>query len=426
SLTPGNNDVYIELWKVDPVKGYERINISDGPINEIVRTGQPPAIYAPVKLGANGYFKIYAIIDELGSYAFFTRVGNEKSGLGDYTYGRYYNQFGNPTPYQPFSIGAPNYKASLLVEPTIIYANKLNNFTLFVTDNLGNPLDEQVLNLKDKFTFELPSGWTFQNKVVKPLSKGTYLISGTPVGTGSGSLIVKVAGTPLVSLPVQSLSLYNPYAYIDLMNIRLDREMFPPVVGEEYILVIGFHQPPTPGLVVFDPDKNYSLSSDETLFIEELSRGDNEIRIKFIPTMYTLLPLKLNIPLRGVDNRGDEINGKVSSNEVEFKLFPKFTTIDGFKLIVETSPAELIQGQTGNVSITVTDINDVVQNNAWVAIKGFDKTGSQVLDMFSVSGSAKSEITIDASHYDPLNQNILNGVYTQKNLTFNHSADPEY
>jgi hypothetical protein len=36
------------------------------------------------KTGANGYFKIYAIIDELGSYAFFTRVGNEKSGLGDY------------------------------------------------------------------------------------------------------------------------------------------------------------------------------------------------------------------------------------------------------------------------------------------------------------------------------------------------------
>ncbi len=425
-LTPGNNDVYIELWKVDPVKGYERINISDGPINEIVRTGQPPAIYAPVKLGANGYFKIYAIIDELGSYAFFTRVGNEKSGLGDYEYGRYYDQLGNPTPYQPFSIGAPNYKASLLVEPTIIYANKLNNFTLFVTDNLGNPLDEQVLNLKDKFTFELPSGWTFQNKVVKPLSKGTYLISGTPVGTGSGSLIVKVSGTPLISVPVQSLSLYNPYAYIDLPNIRLDREVFPPVVGEDYILVIGFHQPPTPGLVVFDPDKKYSLSSDEALFIEELSKGDNEIRIKFIPTMYSELPIKLNIPLRGVDNRGDEINGKVSSNESEFKLFPKFTIIDGFKLKVETSPTELIQGQSGNVSITVTDINDIVQNNAWVEIWGYNKTGSEVADMFTISGSSTSKIIIDASHLDPLNQNILNGVYTQSNITFSHSADPEY
>ncbi len=82
SLTPGNNDVYVELWKVDPVKGYERINISSGPINEIVRTGLPPQTYAPVKLGPNGYFKIYAIIDELGSYALFTRVGNEKSTLG--------------------------------------------------------------------------------------------------------------------------------------------------------------------------------------------------------------------------------------------------------------------------------------------------------------------------------------------------------
>ncbi|MGC9089552.1 MAG: stalk domain-containing protein, partial [Caldisericia bacterium] len=425
-LTPGNNDVYIELWKVDPVKGYERINISDGPINEIVRTGLPPQTYAPVKLGANGYFKIYAIIDELGSYAFFTRVGNDKSGLGDYTYGRYYNQIGNPVPYHTFSIGAPNYKASLLVEPTILYANKLNYFTLFVTDNFGNPLDEQVLNLKDKFTFELPAGWTFQNKVVKPLSKGTYLISGTPVGTGSGSLVVKVSGTPLVSIPVQSLSLFNPYAYIDLVNIRLDREVFPPVVGEDYILVIGFHQPPTPGLVVFDPDKNWSLTSDETIFYEELSRSDTEIRIKFIPTMYTELPLKVNIPLRGVDNRSDETTGKVSSNESEFKLFPKFTVIDGFKLKVETSPTELLQGTTGSVSITVTDINDVVQNNSWVEIWGYNKTGSEVTDMFNVSGSPTSKLIIDASHLDPLNQNIINGVYTQSNITFNHSADPEH
>ncbi|GEM_PF-2067736 len=426
SLTPGNNDVYIELWKVDSVKGYERINISDGPINEIVRTSLPPQTYAPVKLGANGYFKIYAIIDEFVTYAFFTRVGNEKSGLGDYEYGRYYDHKANSVYYKEFSIKKPNYEASLFVEPTILYANKLNNFTLFVTDNLGNPLDEQVLNLKDKFTFELPSGWTFQNKVVKPLSKGTYLISGTPVGTGSGSLIVKVSGTPLVSIPVQSLSLYNPYAYIDLPNIRLDREVFPPVVGEDYILVIGFHQPPTPGLVVFDPDKNYTLSSDETLFIEELSRGDNDVRIKFIPTMYSELPIKLNIPLRGVDNRGDEINGKVSSNESEFKLFPKFTIIDGFKLKVETNPTELIQDSKGNVSITVTDKNDVVQNNAWVEIWGYNKTGSEVIDMFTISGPPTSKIIIDASHLDPLNQNILNGVYTQSNINFNHSADTEY
>lgn len=426
SLTPGNNDVYVELWKVDPVKGYERVNISDGPINEIVRTNLPPQTYAPVKLGANGYFKIYAIIDELGSYAIFTRVGNEKSGLGDYQYGRYYNQVGSPVPYHPFSIGAPNYKASLLVEPTVLYANKLNNFTLFVTDNLGNPLDEQTLNLKDKFTFDLPAGWSFQNKVVKPLSKGTYLISGTPVGTGSGSLVVKVSGAPLISIPVQSLSLYNPYAYIDLLNVRLDREMFPPVVGEDYILVIGFHQPPAPGLVVFDPDKNWSLSSDETMFIEELTRSDSEIRIKFIPEMYTELPLKLNIPLRGVDNRSDEKTGKVSTNEIEFKLFPKFTIINGFKLKVETNPTELVQGSTGNVSITITDINDVVQNNAWVEIWGYNKSGSEVADMFTVSGTPTSKIIIDASHLDPLNQNIINGVYTQSNITFNHSADPEY
>jgi len=425
SLTPGNNDVYVELWKVDPIKG-ERINISDGPINEIVRTSLPPQTYAPVKLGANGYFKIYAIIDELGSYAFFTRVGNDKSGFGDYTYGRYYNQIGNPVPYHTFSIGAPNYKASLLVEPTVLYANKLNYFTLFVTDKDGNPLDEQILNLKDKFTFELPAGWTFQNKVVKPLSKGTYLISGTPVGTGSGSMVVKVSGTPLVSLPVQSLSLFNPYAYIDLVNIRLDREVFPPVVGEDYILVIGFHQPPTPGLVVFDPDKNWSLTSDETIFYEELSRSDTEIRIKFIPTMYTELPLKVNIPLRGVDNRSDETTGKVSSNESEFKLFPKFTVIDGFKIKVDTLPIELLQGTTGSVSITITDINDVVLNNAWVEIWGYNKTGSEVTDMFNVSGSPTSKLIIDASHLDPLNQNIINGIYTQLNVTFNHSADPEH
>ncbi|HQN49362.1 MAG TPA: hypothetical protein PL104_07905, partial [Caldisericia bacterium] len=142
SLTPGNNDVYIELWKVDSVKGYERINISDGPINEIVRTSLPPQTYAPVKLGANGYFKIYAIIDEFVTYAFFTRVGNEKSGLGDYEYGRYYDHKANSVYYKEFSIKKPNYEASLFVEPTILYANKLNNFTLFVTDNLGNPLDE--------------------------------------------------------------------------------------------------------------------------------------------------------------------------------------------------------------------------------------------------------------------------------------------
>jgi len=142
--------------------------------------------------------------------------------------------------------------------------------------------------------------------------------------------------------------------------------------------------------------------------------------------MYSELPIKLNIPLRGVDNRGDEINGKVSSNESEFKLFPKFTIIDGFKLKVETSPTELIQGQSGNVSITVTDINDIVQNNAWVEIWGYNKTGSEVADMFTISGSSTSKIIIDASHLDPLNQNILNGVYTQSNITFSHSADPEY
>ena len=426
NLTPGNNDVYIELWKVDPVKGLERINISDGPINEIVRTNLPPQTYAPVKLGANGYFKIYALIDELGSYAFFTRVGNTKSGLGDYEYGRYYDQAKNPVPYRPFSIGAPNYKASLLIDPTVLYANKLNYFTLFVTDNLGNPLDEQVLNLKDKFTFDLPSGWSFQNKVVKPLSKGTYLISGTPVGTGSGSMFVKVSGAPLISLPVQSLSLFNPYAYIDLLNIRLDREMFPPVVGEDYILTIGFYQPPTPGFVVFDPDKDFTLTSDETIFYEEISRSDTEIKIRFVPTMYTELPIKVNVPLRGVDNRSDETTGKVSSSDSEFNLFPKFTAIDGFKIKVETSPEELTQGTSGSLSITVTDINDNVQNNAWVEIWGYYKTGNEVIDMFTISGSPNSKIIIDASHLDPLNQNIINGIYTQLNVTFNHSADKEH
>lgn len=426
SLTPGNNDVYVELWKVDPVKGYERKNISDGPINEIVRPNLPPQTYAPVKLQANGYFKIYAIIDEIGSYALFTRVGTTKSILGDYEYGRYYDQTGNPVPYQPFTIGAPNYQAKLLIEPTVLYANKLNYFTLFVTDNLGKPVDEQTLNLKDKFSFELPPGWSFQNKVVKPLSKGTYLISGTPVGTGSGSLVVKISGAPLISIPIQSLSLFNPYAYIDLVNIRLDREVFPPVVGEDYILVFGFFQPPSPGLLVFDPDKNYSISSDETIFIEELTRSDTEIRIKFIPAMYTELPLKLKLPLRGVDNRGDEINGKVTSSEVEFKLFPTFSNIDGFKVKVETAPVELIQGTTGSISITVTNPNDIPQNNAWVEIWGYNKSGSEVSDMFTVSGSSTSKLIIDASHLDPLNQNIINGIYTQSNVTFNHSADPEY
>lgn len=424
SLTPGNNDVYVELWKVDPVKGYERINISSGPINEIVRTGLPPQTYAPVKLGPNGYFKIYAIIDELGSYALFTRVGNEKSTLGDYLYGRYYDQVGNPTPYRPFTIGAPNYKATLLVEPTVLYANKLNYFTIFVTDPSGNPIDELSLNLKDKFTFELPPGWTLQNKMVKPITKGTYLISGTPVGTGSGSMVVKVAGAVLLSLPIQPLSLYNPYAYIDLTSVRLDREMIPPVVGEEYVLVFGFHQPPTPGLVVFDPAKGIEIDKDDTIFVEEISRSDTEIKLKFIPTMYTELPINLKFGLRGVDNRSDEENGKVSDSEVNFKLFSKFTNIMGFKIKVETTPQEIIQGGVGAVSITVLDINDVPRNNAWVEIWGYNKDGSPVSDMFNVGGPTP-KIIIDASHLDPLNQNILNGIYTQLNIGFNHASDPE-
>jgi hypothetical protein len=423
-LTPGNNDVYVELWKIDPVKGYERINISVGPINEIVRTTLPPQTYAPVKLGANGYFKIYAIIDELGSYAIFTRVGNEKSGFGDYKYGRYYNQIGSPVPYRPFSIGAPNYKASLLVEPTVLYANKLNYFTIFVTDPSGNPVDEIALNLKDKFTFDLPPGWILQNKMVKPLTKGTYLISGTPVGTGSGSMVVKVAGAVLISLPIQPLSLYNPYAYIDLSSVRLDRNMIPPVVGEDYILVFGFHQPPTPGFVVFDPDKIYSIDKDDSIFIEEISKSDYEVKLKFIPTMFTELPVNLKFSLRGVDNRSDEERGKVSTNEVTFKLFSNFTKIDGFKIKVETNPQELIQGGVGSISITVLDFNDVPRNNAWVEIWGYNKDGSQVADMFNVQG-ATPKIIIDASHLDPLNQNIVNGVYTQMNVGFNHASDPE-
>ncbi|MDI6860537.1 MAG: stalk domain-containing protein [Caldisericia bacterium] len=424
SLTPGNNDVYVELWKVDPVKGYERVNISDGPINEIVRANLPPQTYAPVKLGPNGYFKIYAIIDELGSYAIFTRVGNEKSGLGDYKYGRYYNQIGNPVPYRPFTIGAPNYKATLLVEPTVLYANKLNYFTIFVTDSSGNPLDELSLNLKDKFTFELPPGWTLQNKLVKPITKGTYLISLTPVGTGSGSLLVKVAGAVLLSLPIQPLSLYNPYAYIDLKSVRLDREMIPAVVGEEYILVFGFHQPPTPGLVVFDPAKGYEIDKDDTIFVEEISRSDTEIKLKFIPCMYTELPINLKFTLRGVDNRSDEENGKVSDSEINFKLFNKFTNILGFKIKVETAPQEIVQGGVGSISVTVLDENGVPRNNAWVEIWGYNKDGSPVGDMFNVGG-ATPKITIDASHLDPLNQNIVNGVYTQLNVGFNHAADPE-
>jgi len=424
SLTPGNNDVYVELWKVDPVKGYERVNISDGPINEKVRPSLPPQTYAPVKLQANGYFKIYAIIDELGSYAIFTRVGNEKSSLGDYKYGRYYDQTGKPTPYQPFTIGAPNYKASLLVEPTVLYANKLNYFTIFVTDPNGNPVDELSLNLKDKFTFELPPGWTIQNKMVKPITKGTYLISLTPVGTGSGSMVVKVAGAVLASLPIQPLSLYNPYAYIDLTSVRLDREMIPPVVGEEYILVFGFHQPPSPGLVVFDPNKGYEIDKDDSIFVEEISKSDTEIRVRFIPTMYTELPINLKFNLRGVDNRGDEENGKVSDSEISFKLFNKFTNITGFKIKVETTPAEVVQGGVGAVSVTVLDINDVPRNNAWVEIWGYNKDGSPVTDMFNVGGPT-SKIVIDASHLDPLNQNIVNGVYTQLNIGFNHASDPE-
>ncbi|MBC7194142.1 MAG: hypothetical protein H5U37_00550 [Caldisericia bacterium] len=424
SLTPGNNDVYVELWKVDPVKGYERVNISSGPINEIVRTGFPPQTYAPVKLGANGYFKIYALIDELGSYALFTRVGNQKSSLGDYEYGRYYDQSGAPTPYRPFTIGAPNYKATLLVEPTVLYANKLNYFTIFVTDPSGNPVDEVSLNLKDKFTFELPPGWTLQNKMVKPLTKGTYLISGTPVGTGSGSMIVKVAGAVLLSLPIQPLSLYNPYAYIDFPSEKLDREMIPPVVGGEYILVFGFYQPPTPGLVVFDPDKNFEIDKDDTVFIEEISRSDSEIKVKFVPTMYTELPINLKFSLRGVDDRTNEENGKVSTDEITFKLFSKFTKIDGFKIKVETNPQEIVQGGVGSISITVLDVNDVPRKNAWVEIWGYNKDGSQVSDMFNVSGPTP-KIIIDASHLDPLNQNILNGVYTQSNVGFNHASDPE-
>ncbi len=424
NLTPGNNDVYVELWKVDPVKGYERINISSGPINEIVRPNLPPQTYAPVKLGANGYFKIYAIIDELGSYALFTRVGNEKSSQGDYLYGRYYDQVGSPTPYRPFSIAAPNYKATLLVEPTVLYANKLNYFTIFVTDPSGNPIDELSLNLKDKFTFELPPGWTLQNRMVKPITKGTYLISGTPVGTGSGSMVVKVAGAVLLSLPIQPLSLYNPYAYIDLTSVRLDREMIPPVVGEEYVLVFGFHQPPTPGLVVFDPAEEFEIDKDDTIFVEEISRSDTEIKLKFIPTMYTELPVNLKFGLRGVDNRSDEENGRVSDSEIKFKLFGKFQNILGFKIKVETTPQEIIQGSVGALRITVLDMNDVPRNNAWVEIWGYNKDGSPVSDMFNVGGPTP-KIIIDASHLNPLNQNILNGIYTQLNIGFNHASDPE-
>ncbi|MEM1974242.1 MAG: stalk domain-containing protein, partial [Thermoplasmata archaeon] len=363
-------------------------------------------------------------IDELGSYALFTRVGNEKSGLGDYLYGRYYDQVGSPTPYRPFTIGAPNYKAYLLVEPTVLYANKLNYFTIFVTDPSGNPIDELSLNLKDKFTFELPPGWTLQNKMVKPITKGTYLISGTPVGTGSGSMVVKVAGAVLLSLPIQPLSLYNPYAYIDLTSVRLDREMIPPVVGEEYVLVFGFHQPPTPGLVVFDPAKEFEIDKDDTIFVEEISRSDTEIKLKFIPTMYTELPVNLKFGLRGVDNRTDEETGKVSDSEFNFKLFSKFTNIMGFKIKVETTPQEIIQGGVGAVSITVLDINDVPRNNAWVEIWGYNKDGSPVSDMFNIGGPTP-KIIIDASHLDPLNQNILNGIYTQLNIGFNHASDPE-
>lgn len=424
SLTPGNNDVYVELWKVDPVKGFERVNISSGPINEIAKPLLPPQTYAPVKLGPNGYFKIYAIIDELGSYAIFTRVGNEKSTFGDYLYGRYYDQVGNPTPYRPFTIAAPNYRASLLVEPTVLYANKLNYFTIFVTDPNGNPVDELSLNLKDKFTFELPPGWTLQNRAIKPITKGTYLIAGTLVGTGSGSMVVKVAGAVLLSLPIQPLSLYNPYAYIDLTSIRLDREMIPAVVGEEYILVFGFHQPPTPGLVVFDPTKDYEIDKDDTIFIEEISRSDTEIKVRFIPTMFTELPINLKFGLRGVDNRGNEETGKVTDTDVNFKLFSRFTNILGFKIKVETVPQEIIQGGVGTINVTVLDMNDVPRNNAWVEIWGFNKDGSPVNDMFNVGGPTP-KIIIDASHLDVLNQNILNGVYTQRNVGFNHASDPE-
>lgn len=429
-LTPGNNDVYVELWKVDPVNGFERKYISYGPINEIPHAGFPPQTYQPVKLGPNGYFKIYAIIDELGSYALFTRVGNEKTDLGDYKYGRYYDQAENPVPYHPFSIGAPNYQAKLLVEPTTLYANKLCHFTILVTDGTGEPVDETTLHLANKFSYELPPGWTFQNPQVKPLSKGTYLISGTPVppaaGSQTGSLIVKVSGAALISLPIQSVSLFNPYAYIDITTVHLDRKMFPPVVGEEYILVFGFYEPPTPGLTVFDPDEDWTLSSDETVFMEEISRGDREIKVKIIPTMYTPLPLTLTLPMRGVDNRTDEERGRVTTEKATFSVFPIADSIDGFKIGVTTDPAEVSQGGSGSISISVTDTSDVPQNNAWIEIWGYNKDGTPVSDMFSVGGTGTPNIVIDASHLNPLNQNIINGVYTQMNVGFNHSADPEH